>query len=350
MAFKWSWAFGPETSTELNDYAGWDITNPAQFQPSQAIIHTYTGDAADRWAMQMDYANAGILAPLGVAGARGWVGFYFYFNDPVNDFETRNLVEIEGPVSSLRSIDIRGEAGNNLQILIDSNTIAFATVGLAKDTWHHVAVKYDMMNGVWGAELFVNGVSEASGSRTSGNLKEETEANLRFNGLEDAGFYTMLSDIVAYDELTDANPFGQLVTRIQPYFDVGESGSWTPGTDPFTNPGPQASNLSGAVATSPVVSETDPLTGEFVRIQSQDLGTNLGLTSFNSFGFTSHLFASGSSATNILSKFKFDSPNPPYIGGTAVVDGENAYAWASSGSTSLASGTLAFFQAEISGS
>jgi hypothetical protein len=351
MAYKWSWAFGPETSTELNDLAGWDIVNTAQFQPSQATIHTYTGDAADRWAMQMDYASSGMLAPLGVGGGSGWVGFYFYFNDPANDFETRNLVEIIGPDLLSRTIDIRGTAGNGFGIYMEGNLVASAaSIGLAKDTWHHVAVKYQTIAGTWGAELFVNGVSVASGSRSSGNLLEQTVTHLRFNGLEDAGFYTMLSDIVTYDDINDPNPYGQLVTRAKTYFDQQDSGSWTPGSDSITEPGPQASNLSGSISTTPVVSEADPLTGEFVRISTEILGTTLGLSSFNSYGMTMHLYASGSSSTNIVPGIKTGSPNPPYTEGEAVVDGENSYAWASTASTSLASGSSIFLNAEISGS
>jgi len=351
MAYKWSWAFGPETSTELNDLAQWEIINTAQFQPSQATIHTYVGDAADRWAMQMDYSSGGMLAPLSVGGGKGWIGFYFYFNDPDNDFEARNILEIEGPVSGPRDIWITGAGGNGFTIWIDSIQVATAAgLGLQKDTWHHLAVKYDMTTGVsshWGAELFINGVSVASGSRTSGNLQEESVANFRFNALEDAGFYTMLSDIVVYDELTDPNPYGQLVTRTGPTQDLSDSGSWTPASDGVTDA--QSANLTGQIATTPVVAEADPLTGEYVRVNTDILGTTLGLDSFNTYGVTAHLYASGSSATNIIAGIGHN-PAGPFTTGSAVVDGINAYAWTSSGSVGLVSGSSFVLNAEISGS
>jgi hypothetical protein len=187
-------------------------------------------------------------------------------------------------------------------------------------------------------------------------LDAETTAYFKLGGARNVFVPTdslLWSDIVIYDDLADPNPFGQLVTRIEPYFDQSAtSGTWTPAANIGKAPGQQAENLSGSISTSPVVSEADPTTGEFVRVLSQDLGTNLGLQSFDSFGFTSHLFASGSSATNVISKFAFGAPGPPgtFTSGAAVIDGENAYAYASSGSTIYASGSTIYLQAEISGS
>jgi len=356
MAYKWSWAFGPETALELNDLAGWVFgsTNPSQFSSSQDIVHTYAGDAADRWALQMDYTSGGARTPLQTGAGKGWAACYFYFNDPADDFEVRNLMEISGPNSSDRSIDIRGQSGNNFDIYIDSNLISTSSLGLAKDTWHHVAVKYDMTigtpsAGTWGAELFINGVSVSSGSRTSSNLNQETGIHVYFNGLEIAGKYTMLSDIVFYDELTDPCPYGQLVTRTGPTTDVSDSGSWSPASGPGNL---QSTNLAGKISTTPVVSEAIPLTGEFVRVGTDILGTTLGLSSFDTYGVTAHLYASGSSTTNIIAGIGQDSPIIPLVTGSSVVDGENAYTWASAtiSSGTTASGSSFILNAEISGS
>tara|TARA_Y100001938_G_scaffold137699_1_gene202285 strand:+ start:7811 stop:8926 length:1116 start_codon:yes stop_codon:yes gene_type:complete len=354
MAYKWSWAFGPETALELETYTPWDpsSTSTNDMAPSNTIKHTYVGDAGDRYSMGIR-GNTFLLSPQTMLG-HGWFSAYFYYNGST-DWGGYDLLRINGPVSGQNiALHINGPKSFNLQMRGYDVTSSTDPLDLSDNTWHHVAVKYDMRNeDDWGAEVFVNGVSVMSGTRNDHYLDAETTAFFSLGGAVNSNVPTdsiYWSDIVIYDDLTDPNPFGQFVTRVEPYFDVSESGSWTPASNPASTPGDQASDLSGTIGTSPVVSEADPLTGEFVRLGSQDLGTNLGLTSFNSFGFTSHLFASGSSATNILSNFKFDSPNPPYISGTAAVDGENAYAWASSGSTSLASGTLPYLQAEISGS
>jgi len=335
MAYKWSWAFGPETALELNDLAQWQFgnTSPSLYSSSQDIIHTYTGDASDRWALQMDYAGAsGVRTPFQVGGGKGWVSFYFYFNDPVNDFEANKfIIQIAGPLSADRFIGIQGAAGNSFTMIMDNNLVATSSVSLAKDTWHNVSVKYDMTMGTpslgtWGAELFVNGISAASGSRTSANLNQETEIHAIFNGLEDAGKFTMLSDIIFYDSLSDPNPYGQFVTRTEVSLDVSDSGSWTPASNVGTNA--QANSLSGSIATTPVVAEANPLTGENVIVSQTSIATQLGITPVSVYGVTGHLFASGSSATNLICAVAESASASTFTAGTAVVDGENMYAWA----------------------
>jgi hypothetical protein len=354
MAYVWSWAFGPETGAELETYTSWDPSSTAAtvMAPTNTITHTYTGDASDRYSMQIR-GNGFLQSPVIMSGS-GWFSAYFYYNG-TNNWSSFDLLQLWGPVSNY-SIDLIARSTKYFDLVIGGTQVDTPSppLSLADTTWHHLAVKYDMRTeNIFSAEVFVDGVSIMSASRTNSVFDAETTAYFKLGGVANANVPTdslLWSDIVIYDDQLDPNPIGQFVSRIEPYFDSADSGTWAPDTNSGQEPGPQATNLSGAVATSPVVAEADPLTGEYVRVQSRDLGTNLGLTSFDSFGFTSHLFASGSSATNIISKFKFGSPNPPFISGTAVIDGENAYAYASSGSTSWTSGSAVFLQAEISGS
>ena len=204
----------------------------------------------------------------------------------------------------------------------------------------------------WSGQLYINGVADVSGSTTNGNLDIETNAQIGLGGVYNANPTTTnglwWSDIISYDDQGDANPYGQLVSRIKVFNDVAESGSWSPASNSGASPGPQAANLSGSIDTTPVVSEATPTTGEFVRVKSKNLGTTLGLTSFNSYGFTSHNFASGSSATNIIPKFQLDSGT--YVTGSSAIDGTNAYAYASSGSVAYTSGSVMTFELQVSGS
>ena len=362
MALKWSWAFGPETALELNDLAQWQFssTSPTIYSSSQDIIHTYTGDASDRWALQMDHANGGVTTPLKVGAGKGWVSFYFYFNDPANDFEiSRRIIEIVGPIS-LKTIAIQAQGGNNFSIIINNSFIDQTSLGLAKDTWHNISIKYDMTMGTpslgtWGAELFVNGISAASGSTTHGFIQPETEIYAVFNALEDAGKFTMLSDIIFYDSLTDPIPYGNLVTRVEMDRDSSDTGSWTPASNTSTNA--QSANLSGSISTTPVVSEADPLDGENIIISSSlTIGAQLGITPTSIYGVTGHLFASGSSSTNLFSAVAQGSTPTNFTSGTAQIDGENMYAWVTAQIPSLPSpnpwtaGSTIVLKAEVSGS
>jgi len=208
--------------------------------------------------------------------------------------------------------------------------------------------------GTWGAELFVNGISAASGSITHGNMEQETEVYAIFNGLEDAGKYTMLSDIIFYDSLSDPNPYGQFVTRTEVSLDVSDSGSWAPGSNTGTNA--QANSLSGSIATTPVVAEANPLTGENVIVSQTSIATQLGITPTSIYGVTGHLFASGSSATNLICAVAESASAGTFTTGAAEIDGENMYAWATApttpgvGLTPWVGTDSIYLKAEVSGS
>lgn len=363
MALKWSWAFGPETALELQDLGGWNFntTSPADIYPESSIIHSYTGDAADRYSLACEIGDKN--TPTNVGSVRGWAACYFYFNAP-EEWQGYNILTIFGGISG-REIDIRATTAGGLNIYIDNNLIDVGTVvGLQNFTWNHVAVKYDMFAGgtptvaQWDAELYVNGVLSASGSRTSSNLKEEADTvHLRFSGLRNQNLpeNTFFSDFVIYDSLSDPIPYGNLVTRVEMDRDSSDSGSWTPASNTGTNA--QSANLSGSISTTPVVSEANPLTGENIIISSSlTIAGQLGITPTSIYGVTGHLFASGSSSTNLFSALAQGTTPTNFTSGTAQIDGENMYAWVTAPVPSPPSpnpwtvGSTIVLKAEVSGS
>ena len=365
MALKWSWAFGPETLLELESLAGWDMksTNPADGGPYSNIVHTYTGDAADRYSLGVEYGgfNSNNRTPLKVGNVRGWAACYMFTNDAGGFQDGYDVFEMAGPVSSGRRIGVRTTAGNGLNMMMDGSLIAVGTVsGLQNFTWNHIALKYDMYAGgtptvaTWTAELYVNGVLSASGSRTSSNLKEEFEPYMKFGGARNANQpdNTYFSDFVTYDSQADPNPYGQFVTRTKVSLDVSDSGSWTPASNAGTNA--QANNLSGSIATTPVVAEASPLTGENVIVSQTSIATQLGITPTAIYGVVGHLFASGSSETNLFVGVAESASAGTFTTGTAVVDGENMYAWTSAPTTPASPAWVGtdsiYLKTEVSGS
>lgn len=360
MALKWSWAFGPETALELQDLGGWSFntTNPADLYPESTIVHTYTGDAVDRYSLACEIGDKN--TPLAVGSVRGWAACYFYFNSSA-EWQGYNILTIFGGTSG-REIDIRATTANGFNIYIDNQLIDVGTVaGIQNYTWNHIAVKYDMFAGgtptvaQWDVELYVNGVLSASGSRTSSNLKEEADTvHLRFSGLRNQNLpeNTFFSDFVIYDSLSDPVPYGNLVTRVEMNRDSSDSGSWTPASNTSTNA--QAANLSGSISTTPVVSEANPLTGENIIISSsQTIAGQLGITPTSIYGVTGHLYASGSSSTNLFSAVAEVGAPTTFISGATQIDGENMYAWVTAPTTpSLPwdGGSTIILKAEVSGS
>jgi hypothetical protein len=354
MAYVWSWAFGPETAAELNSLTGWTITNTntSYAQESNTIKHSYVGDQTDRHSFGL--RGNGFAQTPTLLAPRGYLSCYFYYNGTA-DWGNYEMLQIQGPTSD-RQIELRGVTGKTLTLKIGGTGVEFTSSAghqFTDATWHHLGIKYDMLtdNGPWTTEIFADGVSLISGSTSNSVLDAESDCQIWFGGVrnstapQDSIFW---SDIILYDDHGDADPHGQYVSRIQPARDLSESGSWSPASNPVAIPGDQATRLSGAIATTPVVSEADPTTGEFVSIRADSLGSSLGLTSFNSYGFTAHLFASGSSATNLIPKFQNGAEAT--VVGTSVIDGINAYAWASSGSNSYVSSSLMRYEVEVSGS
>jgi len=353
MAYKWSWAFGPETPLELETLAGWDIGGgPTDNYPEDTLIHTYLGDGAVRYSLAAD--NTDKKLPMGIANVRGWVGIYFYFNDPGGFQGNANILTVEGVGQTLNVFTVAPE--NRLDVRFGTTLSTTGTVsGIPNQTWNHIGLKYDLFAGgtptvaEWTYELYINGVFSTSGGRTHSSQDESPSPRIWFLGPKNGNppDNTFFSDIVIYDDLADPNPYGQFVTRTGPTQDLSDSGSWTPASDGGTDA--QSANLAGQIATTPVVAEANPLTGEYVRVNTDILGTTLGLDSFNTYGVTGHLFASGSSATNIIAGIGHN-PSGPFTTGSAVIDGTNAYAWTSSGSVGLVSGSSFVLNAEISGS
>ena len=355
MAYKWSWAFGPETISELEDNTGWDFdqTGGAFSLISDSIQHTWLGDTTDKHSVALR-SGYYLRSDPGWFAGEGWVSLYFYVAGSSAWTNGASVIGLRGPNSGRTTyIKTTGAKGFDLRLGDTGTTFTGSITGLANNTWHHLGFKYDMTTeDTWTGQLYINGVADASGSTTTSVLDVETTGQLLLGGLFSSSPSTTnsmwFSDIISYDDQSDPSPYGQFVSRIKVFNDVADSGSWSPASNSGVSPGAQATNLAGAVSTSPVVAEATPTTGEFVRVSSQDIGTNLGLSSFSSYGFTSHNFASGSSITNIVPKFQLDSG--VYVTGSSVIDGTDAYAYASSGSAAYVSGSVITFELQVSGS
>ena len=335
MAYKWSWAFGPETALELQDLADWTMSTTAvsNIAPAQSPVHSYVGDATDRWAMGLR-ANIRAGAPIGSAAGKGWISFYIYYNH-TNDWGSSAVLEILGTNSGggNRSIDLQSKTGKSFDLIIDGATEDTSILGLADFTWHHIGVQYDMsIDNIWGANVYVNGVHVLSGTQNDSNLDIETQPTVQFGGVLNASMPAALyiSDLVFYDELTDANPIGQITSRVQIDGDVGEAGTWSPASDPAVSPGAQATNLSGTVATTPSVMNSTPSTNDYIQVsQSQTLATQLGISPTTFYGVTSHQYASGGSDIYLKAQVHDAAAPGASDTGSFTLVGENTYAFAS---------------------
>ena len=359
MAYKWSWAFGPETALEFDTLTPWvpSSTSTARIAPVNTIKHTYTGDVSDRYSMSIQ-GGYFLQGPVGIMSGSGIFSGYFYYNGSTN-WDSYDILQIWGPVAN-KGITLLAKSTKYFDLYINSTLVDTPSpvMSLSDNTWHHLAVKYDMRDtNTWGAEVLVDGASVMSGSYTNpGALDPESTAYFKLGGVRFSGLPVdsiNWSDIIIYDDLADPNPYGNLVTRVEMDRDSSDSGSWTPASNTGTNA--QSANLSGSISTTPVVSEANPLTGENIIISSSlTIADQLGITPTSVYGVTGHLFASGSSSTNLFSAVAETAAPSTFTSGTTQIDGENMYAWASTPTTPASpawvGGSTIVLKAEVSGS
>ena len=83
MSLKWSWAFGPETTAELNTLGQWNTPNTTRSQPSALYVRSYLGSPVTRYSMNTrDGTNNNYMVGLPTnetaALTRGWLSGYVY--------------------------------------------------------------------------------------------------------------------------------------------------------------------------------------------------------------------------------------------------------------------------------
>ena len=309
MAVKWSWAWGPETAVEL-EVMGWDwqSTDPTYGAPRTDIVYTYPGSPSRySWGQDDQYLQTTFVLPEETFVPEGWICVPFYANGTSG---TNRCIEIRGAGTG-DSIWIAGTSTDGIWELKIDNTFK-GNFTLVQGDWNYLAMKYTMANTEWGCEVFVNGLSVASGSKS--NVAEtlgEFKMNGNINGTRDA----IYGQFVVWDSLSDAGHVPMYVTRVNPSVDTAAPGAgvWTPsvGSDNFAV-------LSGTFDESTFTSNTGSATGDKVVCQvtgALGLITQLGTTPDSISGITVHCWASGSGQNGFTA---LSDNNSTYTSGTHI--------------------------------
>ncbi len=292
MAIVWSWAFGAESTSTMSTYFGWTF-NATNFT-NNAVTgtgneYTYSGAPTKySWATSV-YRRADIPVLLPASGTVACA-----LKADGGSWKDDGGHPLFGVVGSTDGDDIRiqvkDNATNTMRIMIRGNEEA--TFTLTKSAWHYVSLTYDMTATTFTAEVFVNGSSVASGSRTGGTV--QAGARIRFGGYVQSG-NALNAQFVAYDSATSAADAAvpYYVTRLAPNADnTGETvGSWTPssGTDNFdvTNENPY---VNTDFTTEPAPSSNDAVVTQVSNMPTQ-LNLPAGITVVAA---TNHTLSTGS--------------------------------------------------------
>ena len=300
MAVIWSWAFGPETPTQLQDDMGWTVssTNTSYVQGRTDYVYSYPGSPT-RYAMATR-GGQNIHTPTGLFSSAGWATCPIFAKDGWNANASYPLIEAAGNTQAAKIYCSNAGTGElTLYIYSDTwpyNSDVVLSGSYSFNDWHYIALKYDFSGTTGNAEAWINGA--LVGSITSSYVSSAPASAGRYKtggfssnvwGIEAS--YT--GQIVVYDtgSLSSGNPYDPVYcTRLNPTADTATSGTWTPsvGSDDYAV-------LSSSFDSSTHTVNTGASSGEFVTCQASiDIATQIGTSPGMISGITLHAWASGS--------------------------------------------------------
>ena len=329
MAVKWSWAFGQETGTQLNDDMGWQLTsNLANYVPSTTYTYTYAGSPA-RQSLRVQSGYDFVL-PVSTFTPTGWLTMAAY-NDAALWTQNTYMLLATGGNSRFIGIYMASSASSTFHLLVDNQFKEAFTVAL--NDWHYWALKFDMSTASWSGQVYLNGLpvtaayTDAGIAQTVGTFKSEGFSS---------GATTYFAQFTVYDDLLDAGETPLFVTRISPDSDSSEVGTWTPTGGPATNH--DATN-SDPFNPATYTEETTPNSGDNVVTSfTTDIAGQLGVSPSAVLGITTHAYASGTAISSFAatgaagafqngSTFVPDLADTTYGYSTAPINPSTAVAW-----------------------
>ena len=318
MAITWSWAWGPETTTELESM-GWDWQNTANGAPSQLFTYSYIGSPA-RWSMSQDdaiFADRFTL-PTEIWKPEGWLCTAFYGD---TSYQTNRLIEVVGGVRNTSIyVQMTNAVTDTFSLYVDN--IFKQSFNLPVSNWYFIGLKYSMLGATWSGQVYVDGAAVTSNFTDA--AAAEVNGAYRFGGISSGVKATYYAGMIVYDSLADAGEVSRFVTRVEPTADTATVGTWTP----------SVGALNWQVLDSPwnITTYTQNITSlsaDNVRVQAVDIPGQLGVTPTAIDNITLHTWASGSGQNGFCALSDNDST---YVAGSVITPNlaDPTYAYASS--------------------
>jgi hypothetical protein len=316
MAIKWSWAWGSELTALLETSAGWDFSNTATSQTNPhtgAPEFTYAGSPT-RYTMNLKSSSTA-RSPLAIGAPQGWLCSHFYLNS-ASGFSNYQILNIYA-TSNSRGVYILAQGPDTLKLYVDNAFKEQTVATFAPQTWHHIAVKYDMTTTTWSGQLWMNGVAVTADQTDSGVAQTSTYfriGGLRNDSLINGAYW---AGLVHYDDMADPGSTSRYVTRISPDQDVTQLGPWTPAVN-------QNVELASPLNTATTVDNAAPSVNDQVTtgLAGGTLATQLGISP-TIYGITTHAFAVGTISS--VEAGIGSSTGATYTYGDSVVTGAATY-------------------------
>ena len=315
MAIKWSWAFGTETPTVLEEMT-WDFQSVGAGAASTTQTYTYVGSPTRRsMAMDDPFLSNLFRAPTDAFSPQGWLSaaVYIDFNAGAGT-NSNTILSITGGGTS-RGIYIRSTnvSTNTYSLYVDN--VFKENFTLLPNRWNYIGLLYDMSSNPWSGRVYVDGVAvtalhtDAQSAETTGGL---------FCGGTTNGQHTYFAQIIAYDDTADAGQDPYFVTRVDPMADT----STTPGGGAWTSTAADNhSALESPFSAASYVNNDPTVGGNDVIVSTTNLATQLGTVPSTVAAVTVHTWATGSGVTG---RTELSDDNATYTAGNTITPSVNA--------------------------
>ena len=292
MGIIWSWAFGEETYTTLQNL-GFSFSYPelGSYSVNDAYTYSYPGEAAGRSSLRVG-ADVQIYPPLGLP-AQGTVSIAFLLTDILYNSSNAKIMDID---TGGKNIKFENQGTATMKLKVDSEDSTAFTVSAG--VWHWLTLKYDARTaGDYKARAYLDGVAVTSEIiDTSGEAAGESNS-IYFDGVASTATVLgttenmWLGAIVISDDYTDPTEVPRFVTRVQPTSLESSAGSWSAVNAPTV-----LDSVTGSmINSSSYALNTTTIVGNNLLFEAgTTIDAALGVSASYVDGVTMHFVASGS--------------------------------------------------------
>jgi hypothetical protein len=351
MAVKWSWVFGPETNTEL-DEMGWTLSdlNTSNITQSSTNVYTYPG-SPPRNSINLKRTRT-VFPPNGAYGAEGWACVAFYCSDFFDEWgENYHAIKINSAVGG-KSIKIFSDASSPNQTMIlqvDDTFDPSGSIAVTQDDWHYIALQYSMTGTTWAARWYLDGVPVGSlTTDVSAHATTDEQITLSIAGMSNTdSLFTWYGQMTSYDDWSDDGSKPLYVTRVSPDTDLGgfTSGSWNP-----VGAASNAQAVESPFGTSSYSNNSSISSGERLGVSAggASLASKLNIdVSSTIYGITNHAFVTGSGMSGAVGIGNASSPGIYHTGSSIYPDTSDiTYGYSTSGSFTASDSPVMIYEVE----
>jgi hypothetical protein len=308
MAFQVAWSFENEEGSFLASDLGWTIDNtstPVYVDVDSTDTYTYTGSPT-KYALCLYSGNRAYPpAPFQPVAHKGcWAAPVKAKTAPASTVTIGGVALFHDGVGFGVDTYIRIGSVNTFELWVASQFKGSSQV-LDMSVWHYLCLKSDMTTTTYSGEMWIDGVQEATGTRTGMTVQTSSQfyiAGCATGAGTRADAATRFGGLSYWDDTADSAQTPMYYTTVNPNEDLSNVGTWasTEATD--------WQSVEGALNTSTNTTEASPTSGDRVNLGTKggtggppatggtdDLTDHLGTNPSSIAGISLHTWSTGES-------------------------------------------------------